>query len=179
MLISGDCDHLDAYPVYSETRNFNSTSWYKPWPPEIDFLNSYVNLSLYHYTILDAIFIGYKITTFAKYYANSEWGCILMFPWDPDLADAYYLEYYANSNETLVICTPHIPVRPDLRRKMIEFHNNIYSMLRCDVHKLGYYKSLHKQRSWSFTVSSNFPLENRIYLIIAYLTSVTGIFGEY
>ena len=111
----GDCDHLEPYPVYSETTNqtLNSTSWDKPWPQEIDFLNSYVNLSLYHHTVLEALAIGYKKSKFAKYFYSSEWGCILMFPWDPDLADAYYLEYYQSSNETLVIRTPHIPVRPE------------------------------------------------------------------
>ena len=56
----GDCDHLEPYPVYSETEhhNFNLTFWNKPWPPEIDWLNSDVNLSTYHPIVLEALAVG-------------------------------------------------------------------------------------------------------------------------
>ena len=98
---------------------------------------------------------------------------------DSELADAYYLEHRTNSNETLVICTPHIPLRSDKRKKMIELTNNIYSVVRCDIYKLGYYKLLHEQGQWSYMLSSDYPLVSRIYLIIAYVTAATGIIGKY
>ena len=105
----GDCDHLQPYPVYLETQhiNVNLTSWEKPWPPEIDFLNHYVNLSSYHPIIWEALTFGYRTTKYSKYFYTSEWGCIMMFQYDSDLADDYYLAHYANktmyttySNET-------------------------------------------------------------------------------
>ena len=181
LFLSGDCDHLEPYPLYSETRHkyINLTTWDKPRPPEIDFLNSYVNLSSYHPIALQGLAIGYKTMKHAKYFASSKWGCKLMFPIDPDLADACYHDHHTNSNHTLFICTPHIPARPDLRRKMIELTNNIYSMLGCDIYKLGYYKSLHELSQWSYIFSSKFPLESLIYAVMAYLTAVIGIFGKY
>ena len=29
----------------------------------------------------------------------------------------HYMKYYADTNDTMYMCTPYIPVRPDMRRK--------------------------------------------------------------
>ena len=116
---SGDCNHLEPYPVYSERQhsNLNLTSWNKPWPPEIDWLDSYINLSSYPTIVLEALAVGYRTSKYSKYFYTSEWGCAMIFQLDAELADAYYIEHYASTNDTKYICTPRIPMRPDLRKK--------------------------------------------------------------
>ena len=160
-----DCDH----PVYSETKhqNVNLTTWNKPWPPEIDWLDSYVNLSSYHPNILELLAVGYKTTENAKYFAFSEWGCIMMFQWDAELADSYYLEHYAGTNDTKYICTPYIPMRPDMRRKYAQTYPDRHSMVRCSIYQLGFIKRRH------------FPIESRIFVIAAPLVLIIGVVGEY
>ena len=98
----------------SQHGSYNLTTWDKPWIPEIDWLNSHINLSYYHQIILDGLAVGYKTTKHAKYYTDATWKCLLMFQNDPDLADAYYLKHHANTNSSMVLCTPQIPMRPDL-----------------------------------------------------------------
>ena len=36
-----------------------------------------------------------------------------MFNWDPELADASYFEHYNNTNNTMILISPLIPMRPD------------------------------------------------------------------
>ena len=62
----------------------------------------------------------------------------MMFQYDSDLADQYYLEHYANN--TMYICTPHIPMRPDMRSKYAQTFPDRYYMFRCDIYQLGYLK---------------------------------------
>ena len=177
----GDCDHLDPYPVYSETQhhNINLTLLNKPWPPEIDWLNSYVNLSTYHHSVLEALAAGYRTTKYSKYFYTSEWGCIMMFQWDAELTDDYYLEHYADTNNTMYICSPRIPMRPDLRRKYAETHPNTYSMVMCGSYQLGYLKRFYQQRHSSYIFGADYPIQNRIYLIVTAIITITGVFGEY
>ena len=176
---SGDCDHLELYAIYSQIQHdINLTIWDKPWPPEIDFLDSYVNLSSYHPIFLEALAVGYRTTKNAKYFYTSEWGCLLMFQYDFDLADQYYLEHYADTNDTMYICTPRIPVRPDLRRKYAETHPNRYNMVRCDVYQLGYFKRLYQMYHWSYIFSADYPFVALIYDIVIAIISIVGIFGE-
>ena len=101
----GECDHLKPHPIHSKTKYeyFNLTSWNEAWPPEIDWLDSYVNLSSYHPAVLEAITFGFQVTNYSKYFSSFEWGCIIMFQMDPDLADAYYIEHYSNANNTVYI----------------------------------------------------------------------------
>ena len=89
----GECDHLPLYPVYSEQihQNLNITAWDKTWPLEIDWLNSYVNLSSYPQAALEGLTIGYQTTKYAKYFTSSRWGCVMMFKWDAESVDSYYL----------------------------------------------------------------------------------------
>ena len=174
--ISGGCDHLELYPVYSgmQHHNFTLTTWNKPWPPEIDFLNSYVNLSSYHPIILEALTTGFRITKYAKYFSNTEFGCILKFPMDPDLADAYYLEHYSDTNNTVYVCTPNIPVTPHLRRRFVELFPNKYSMVMCFVYKLGSIKRLYQQ-----SIPINVRNDQRIFILVAAVITFIGVGGEY
>ena len=146
---------------------------------EIDFLHSYVNLSSYHPIILSGLALGHRITKHAKYLTSSEWGCMLLFQFDSELADQYYLEHYADTNNTMYICTPKIPVRPDLRRKYAETHPNKYSMVMCYFYQLGYFKRLYQKYHWSYVFSSEFPVLGHVYHIVVVLICITGTFGEF
>ena len=92
-----------------------------------------------------------------------------MFQYDSELADQYYLEHYADTNNTMYICTPYIPMIPDLQRKYVERHPNTYSMVLCDPYQLGYLKRLHQQKHLSYIV---------IYLVASAIIAITGLFGE-
>ena len=168
---TGDCDHLEPYPVYSNIHhNVNLTSWDKPWIPELDWLNSYLNLSTYLQNTLEGLAVGYKITKYAKYFTSTRWGCILMFRWDAELADAYYLEHYSNTNKTMVICTPHIPMETR------HFKN---SMTFCNYYQLGYLKWLYKQGDLSYILSTSGGVPLLVALVTAGMITIAGMFGEY
>ena len=126
-----------------------------------------MNLSSYHPIFFDLLAVGYRITKNAKYLADSQWGCIMIFQWDAELADAYYIEHYAGTNDTKYICTPYIPMRPDLRRKYAQTYPDRYSMVRCYIYQLGFIKRRH------------IPIESRIFLVAAPLVIIIGVFGEY
>ena len=121
-LNTGDCDHLELYPLNSEI--INITSWEKPWIPELDWLNSYINLSIYDKFILDGLAVGYKVTKYTKYMASSKWGCFLRFQWDAELADAYYYEHYNNTNETMLLISPYIPMRTESFKKLYKIYSS-------------------------------------------------------
>ena len=52
----------------------NLTSWDKPWPPEIDWLDPYVNLSSLPPDVLDGLFNGFRVTRLANYLSNPDIG---------------------------------------------------------------------------------------------------------
>ena len=167
--------------MYSETQhqNINLTSWYKPWPPEIDWLDSYVNLSSYHPIVLEGLTVGYRTTIYAKYFTSSEWGCLMMFPMDADLVDSYYLEHYGDTNDTKYICTPYIPVRPDLRKKMAETLSSVNYMIRCNIYQLRFLKRLYQVHHWSYVFTADYPVVSHIYNIVIVLIGITGLLGEF
>ena len=146
LLYTGDCNHLEPYPVYSDVRNkyTNLTTWDKPWRPEIDWLNSYVNLSSFHRIVLYGLTLGYRVTKKSKYFSNSVFGCKLMFLWDAELADDYYIRNFANTNYTMVICTPWFPVRADMRRKYVQLYPGQNALVGCYVYKVSQNVSLNK-----------------------------------
>ena len=144
----------------------------------MDWLNSHINLSYYHQIVLDGLAVGYKTTKYAKYYTDATWKCLLMFQNDPDLADAYYLKHHANTNNSMVLCTPQIPMTPDLFRKMVEKYT-IYSMILGVQYKLGYFRKLYAPGDWSYIWSTYGGVELRAALVAAALITITGVLGEY
>ena len=138
----GNCDHLDPYPVYSETQrhNINLTTWNKPWPPDIDWLDSYVNLSSLSQDVLDGLFLGYGFSNREDYRFDIESGCWIEFKFDIELTQAHYLKYYAHTNKNMLLCTPYIPMRPDVYRAWIE---QDYSLGRCYNYYLGLLEELY------------------------------------
>ena len=95
-----------------QLRNFSLAAWDKPWRSEIDWLDSYVNLSSLSQGILEGLFTGYSLTKDAKYYAYANTGCWMYFDLDLELAKIYY--YYGYTNRTMLICSPYLLMRPDV-----------------------------------------------------------------
>ena len=181
LLNLGNCDHLEPYPVYSETRHedINLTTWNKPWPLEIDWLDSYVNLSSYHPNILQILALAYRSTKYAKYASHSKWGCMLIFPVDSELVDSHYMKYYANTNNTMYLCSPYFPVRPDMLRKYAQMYPDRHSMAKCYVVQPGFLKHYYRFGHWTYIFSPYFPVEWRVTVLTAVLICFIGLFGEY
>ena len=102
----------------------------------------------------------------------------MMFKWDAELADSYYLKHYANTNRTMAICTPHIPMRPDHFKNKVKTHT-LKSMIICNYYQLGYLKWLYQQGDLGYiwNVSGGIPL--RVALVVAGMITITGLAGEY
>ena len=102
-----------------------------------------------------------------------------MFQYDDELADEYYLQHYTNTNNTVYICTPHVPMRTGSRRKYTKLHPNKYYWLRCDIHHLGFMNYWHERVQLSFIFSADLSVRVRFRLVVLAVISLTGIFGEY
>ena len=57
----------------------------KPWPLEIDWLDSYVNLSSLSEDVLEGLFIGFRVTKHAKYLTQSHTECWMEFHFEVNL----------------------------------------------------------------------------------------------
>ena len=117
-----DCDHLEAYPTYSEMQlqNFSLATWDKPWPQEMNWLDPFLNLSSLHGDILEGLFNGYRVTKHVQYHADPDTGCWMYFRYDLELAKKHYFEHYANTNKTMFLCSPDVPMRPDVYFNLTE-----------------------------------------------------------
>ena len=166
--------------MYSEMQlqNFSLTTWDKPWIPELDWLNPYLNLSMYEDRRLDGLAVGYKITKYARYQFSSYWGCILSFRWDVELADAYYFEHYANTNETMPLCSPFIPMQPDLFIRQYRMYTK-YSLLFCGSYWPGLLKEIYQQGDLSYIWNTSGGVPLRIALVVAAIIIITGGLGKY
>ena len=133
---------------------------------------------MYLQNTLEGLAVGYKITKYAKFFTSARWGCILIFRWDAELADAYYLEHYANTNKTMVICTPHIPMEANHFKNKAKT-KTMNSMIVCNYYQLGYLKWLYKQRDWSYIWNTSGGVPLRVALVAAGMITITGVFGEY
>ena len=100
------------------------TTWDKLWPPEIDWMDPYLNLSTFPNRIINALIAGDQMKTKFLYRSEPKWGRFVTYYFSSDHANAYYLEHYANRNETLYLCFPHFP-RLDLVKEYIAAGNKI------------------------------------------------------
>ena len=177
---TGDCDHLELYPVYSEMDhlNINLTSWDKPWIPELDWLNSYINLSIYEDEYLYGLANGYRVTKYAKYYWSSKYGCIMRFPWDAELADDYYFENYANTSQPMLLCSPYVPMKPGSFRDWAKRYDYDYGMLTCWGVVSGYLKEVYQEGDLSFIWNTYGGTTLRVALVVAVLITITGVLGK-
>ena len=176
---SGECDHLEPFPTYSEMQhhNINLTTWDKPWLPEIDWFDSYLNLSTYEQIYLEGLTVGFRISKHAKYYPDNRWGCFMIFQMDSDLADAYYLEHYANTNASMAMCTPHIPVYPYLYRDKGNTVTMTY-IVNCFWYEEVWLKRIYHRGDLSYIWSTSGGTSLHVALVAAALITLTGVLGE-
>ena len=157
-------------------QSINITSWDKPWIPELDWLNSYRNLSTYDQNVLDALAVGYKVSKYTKYRGTSKWGCFLTFRWDEELAHAYYLEHFNNTNETLLLMAPNFPVRPGVSEELSK--RRLSSSILGLRYRPGIIKEWYQQVEFGYIWRAN-GVRIRLALAAAVLISIIGVFGEY
>ena len=176
VFLAGNCDHLDPFPVYSETQhhNFNLTSWDKPWSPEIDWMNSYVNLSSFSEELLEGLFVGYRLSKRKKYFFQGENGCWMEFKFDIELTQAHYLKYYADTNKSMLLCTPYIPMRPDVFEAWTKRDN---SLVRCYNYYLGLLEKLYRQGKFKYVWNSG-TLAMYLAVSAAILIILSGLIGK-
>ena len=169
---------MEPYPVYSETQlnDTNLTRWNKPWPPEINWLDFYVNLSSLSEDVLEGLFIGFTVTKHAKYLIQSHTGCWMEFHFDVNLTKAHYMKHYANKNKTMILCRPNVPMRPDVYRDWTEHH---YSLISCIQYELGALEELYGQGNWIYIWKSDKKLELSIAFSTAMLIILLGLVGKY
>ena len=157
----------------------NITSWEKPWIPELDWLNSYINLSIYDQIVLDGLAVGYKVSKYTKYMASSKWGCFLRFQWDAELADAYYFEHYNNTNETMLLISPYIPMRPESFKKLYKIYTSNHMIwITWMYYRPGLLKEIYQQGDISFIWKVS-GVDMRMAFVAALVITIIGVFGEY
>ena len=173
---AGNCDHLDPYPVYSETQhhNINLTTWNKPWRSEIEWLDSYVNLSSFPEGVLEGLFTGYRLSKREKYFFRGEDGCWMEFKFDIELTQEYYLKYYADTNKSMLLCTPYIPMKPDVYKAWTEQEN---SLVWCFHYYLGLLEKLYRQGKFQYVWNSG-TLAMYLAVSAAIVIILSGLIGK-
>ena len=169
---SGGCDHIKPHPVYSDFNHSITSSWNKPWPPEIDWLDPYLNLSTLPEGVIDGIKNGFRVTKYAKYFETYKFGCVLMFQWDIELTDKYYLENFANANKSMLICTPDVAVDVGKREQYLQLFPTFY----CWIYELGDMELIYNEYTWGHSWKY-LRGEFLAALLIAATIAIAGILG--
>ena len=157
--------------------NINLTNWDKPWIPELDWLNSYINLSIYDQIVLDGLAVGYKVTKDTKYMGSSHWGCSLTFHWDAELADAYYFEHYNNTNVTMLLMRPYIPMRPNIFKEWSERYT-LNPFISWMYYRPGLLKESYQRGQLGYIWRTS-GVSLHVALVAELIITLTGVFGEY
>ena len=99
---------------------------------------------------------------------------------DPELADVFYMKYVDGTNYTMPICTPHIPVRPEMRKKYAQMYPDRYSMTICYTvsYQPGFLKLLYQRSHWKYIFSADYPVDLRLYMVASVVVAIIGVFGE-
>ena len=100
---------------------------------------------------------------------------MLTFFWDAELAESYYFEYYDNTNKTMFLYSPVIPMRPSSLRKYVKVFPVIYRK----YYQPGVLKELYGQRQpgYIWKVYGGIPL--RMALVAALMITFIGVCGQY
>ena len=157
----------------TENTTHSVTTWGHPWPPQIHWLDPYLNLSSYSQEIIDGIVLGDKLKKEIRNYSHSLFGWIIDIRADGDLTDAHYNKYYANNTENMFICYP----------KFAQFMDKLYRPLtkleiaRCGNYTAGIWDWQKRQGQWKYMWK---VLKYRIMgmFALAAAVSITGVFGE-
>ena len=97
-----------------------------------------------------------------------------MFPLDSDLADAYFLEHYANRNKTMLMCTPYFQIV-----KQQQYVVKVFSLIVCFNYKLGMLKAWFERVKWRcvWDTFGGFPVV--MLLSVAAVITLSGVFGKW
>ena len=157
--------------------NITMATWNKPWPPEIDWMDPYLNFSSLPKETIEKLIVGDKMKTKIVYQENRKWGRRVDYYFTAEHSDAYYREHYASRNETLVLCYPYFPVRLDLYRSYVAANQQI---LYCFIYKQGMFKEWlrEEQGDWSYIWSTFGGLHLITALSVVGLITFTGLQGD-
>ena len=152
----------------------NLTSWNKPWPLEIDWLDSYVNLSSFSEDVLEGLFVGYRLSKRKKYFFQGENGCWMEFKFGIQLTQEYYLKYYAHTNKSMLLCTPYIPMRPDVFEAWTKRDN---SLVWCYNYYPGLLGKMYRRGTFRYVWNSE-TLAMYLAVLAAIVIIVSGLIGN-
>ena len=111
--------------------------------------------------------------------ASSKWGCFLRFQWDAELADAYYYEHYNNTNKTMLLISPLIPMRHESFKKLYKIYtSNPMIWMTWMYYRPGLLKEVYQQGDISFIWKVS-GVDMRMAFVAALVTTLIGVFGEY
>ena len=157
---------------------FNTDDWDKPWIPELDWLNSYANMSIYNQIVLDGLAVGYKVSKYTKYMGTSHYGCFLTFHYDAELADVYYFEHFNNTNKTMLTISPYIPMRPDTFKNWSKLRIAHPLMITWMYYRPRLLKEIYQQGELGYIWRTS-GVSLRVALVAALLITFTGVIGKY
>ena len=136
-----------------KSSNVTVTSWNKPWPPEIDWFDPYLNLTSLSKKMIDGIILGDKLKKNTLYRTDSYWGRLVIWTMNPELSDEHYFQHYANKNRTMFVCRALFPTRMDLARLFISKGGRI---VNCFDYQVGLFDGWMKEEEgdWSYIWST-------------------------
>ena len=117
--------------------------------------------------------IGVRVTKVVKYYENSKYGCILRFHWDINLTEQYYLDNFANTNRTMQLCAPDVPIDVEQR----QLYKKYNTLVHCFTYEIGALEWRYTYTSWSHSWKY-FRLDLLITLSILGIIAITGAVGQ-
>ena len=174
MLITCFLGYVDSFEGGVTVINkYNSTSWDHPWPEHIHWLDPYLNLSSFPQEIIDAIVLGDKLAREILNQTLYDYGYMISFRTDSDLADAHYKKYYANSTENMLVCAPWFPI---LLSKVPE-HMTKLDLAYCFNYTLGMLDWRNRKGQWKY-MWTTFKYKMTSMFVLAGAVCITGVFGE-
>ena len=146
--------------------------WNKPWPPEINWLDPYFNLSAVSQEIIDGIALGNRFTKFIRNASSSRFGWYAAIKINHDLADSYYIQHYMNTNKTMFVC---VPIFGRMNLMIAYYPREFWANSR--NYTLGIFKS---REDWSYIFSDAYGgVRLKLALSAVGVIAATGLFGKF
>ena len=98
----------------------------------------------------------------------------MQFKFDIELTQDHYLKYYVHTNKSMILCSPYVPMRPDIYRAWTEQGN---SLIECNDYYLGLLENMYGQGNfkyiWNSGTGALYPAVSAAILIILF-----GLIGK-
>ena len=157
----------------TENTTYSMTTWKYPWPPQIHWLDPYINLSSYSQEIINGIVLGDKLKKEIRNWTSSFYGWVIDFRADGDLTDAHYNKYYMNSTQNMFICHPTFA---QFMKKSERPRTNL-ELARCVNYTAGMWDWQKRKAQWKYMWKHlKHPMTSMFAL--AGVVTITGVFGE-